>query len=255
MEEAPTKNEKTLHFLDTTDLMVYGHEPWLEIGGSHGHEGEDAELHLKWGHNMRADGLASREGMAAFVVYPGGSTEELVVENGCAKFHVVSFNPPVDGLYNVVSKNIGSYVLDREGNHHQGTRREYPDAAKAVLYNQYAQCIVPVGHDLEGVPRSSGTTLEIRPVYWKHWQVGETLPLVVFFRGEPLDGIAVDVAVSGPAGYRQCQEMTGPEGGLALLAEEPGRYLVIARHRVPECEAGVYDELSLTATLAFMVTK
>jgi len=49
--------------------------------------------------------------------------------------------------------------------------------------------------------------------------------------------------------------MTGDDGWLTLRAGDPGRYLLIARHRVPEGEEGVYDELSLTATFAFMVTK
>lgn len=240
---------------DTTHLMVYGHEPWLEMGGSHGHEGEDVELHLKWGHNMRADGLARREGMSAFVVYPGGSREELMVSDGCPEFHVLRFNPPVEGLYHVVVRNVGSYVLDRQGTYLRGTRREYPEAAKAVYYIQFAQYVVPVGHHPEGTPQAPGADLEIRPAAWKQWRAGETLPLAVYYHGEPLDGIAVDAAVNGPGGYRQWQDLTGPAGVLALRAAEPGRYLAIARHRVPERKEGVYDELSLTATLAFMVTR
>jgi hypothetical protein len=46
----------------------------------------------------------------------------------------------------------------------------------------------------------------------------------------------------------------GP-GRVNLQAQEPGRYLVVARHRLPEGEEGVYDALSLTAALFFFVTK
>lgn len=73
--------------------------------------------------------------------------------------------------------------------------------------------------------------------------------------GEPLDGAVVDVACNGSGEYRQWQEITGGDGLLTLQAGEPGRYLLIARYRVPEGEEGVYDELSLTATFALMVTK
>lgn len=150
---------------------------------------------------------------------------------------------------------MGSYVLDRNGNHFQGTRREHPEAAKAVLYTQYAQCIDPVGHHLEGVPQAAGLDLEIRPASWKQWRAGEILPVAVFFRSDPLDGIVVEVAVNGAGRYRRWQEMTGPEGGLTVRAGEPGRYLLVARYQFPEGKPGVYDQTSLTATLAFMVTK
>jgi len=40
---------------------------------------------------------------------------------------------------------------------------------------------------------------------WKQWRVGDEIGLQVQFRGEPLDGAALDVACNGPAGYRQWQ--------------------------------------------------
>ncbi|MCL6634369.1 MAG: DUF4198 domain-containing protein [Peptococcaceae bacterium] len=242
-------------FRDTTDRMVYGHEPWLEMGGSHGHEGEDVELFLKWGHNMQVDGLAQLEGMTAFVVHPSGGQEELGLSEGGAEYHTVHFNPPVDGLYHVVVRNEGSYVQDREGKYLRGTRREYPEAVKAVRYVQFAQYVVPVGHDLEGAPRPVGVPLEIAPAHWKHWRAGDTLDFSVLFRGAPLDGAAADLVVNGPGCYRKWQELTGPKGELAVRADKPGRYLVIVQHRLPEGEEGVYDELSLTATLAFIAVK
>jgi len=90
---------------------------------------------------------------------------------------------------------------------------------------------------------------------WKQWRVGDEISLQVQFRGEPLDGVALDVVCNGPGGYRQWQEMTAADGRVNLQAQEPGRYLVVARHRLPEGEEGVNDALSLTATLFFFATK
>jgi uncharacterized GH25 family protein len=45
--------KRNVTWRDTTDLIVYGHEGWLELTSSHGHEGGDFEVHLKWGHNMQ----------------------------------------------------------------------------------------------------------------------------------------------------------------------------------------------------------
>lgn len=249
------KEKKSITFCDTTDLMVYGHELWLEMAGSHGHAGGSVEVYVKWGHNMRADGLARKEGMAALVVAPDGEKEELAIADGGPNYYILRFPTPIEGFYHVIAKITGSYVLDKEGRYHQGTRREHPHAAQAILYNQYAQAFVPVGHDLEGVPQRAGLPLEIIPAVWKQWQVDEEIGLQVQFRSEPLDGVALDVACNGPGGYRQWQEMTDGDGCLSLQAREPGRYLVVARYRVPEGEEGVYDALSLTATLGFMVTK
>jgi len=249
------KEKQNVTLYDTTDLMVYGHEPWLEMAGSHGHAGGNVEVQVKWGHNMQTDGLARKEGMAALVVAPGGEKEDLTLADGGPDYYTLRFPTPISGFYHVVAKNTGSYVLDKEGKHHQGTRREHPDAAQAIFYNQYAQTFVPVGHDLEGVPQRAGMPLEIIPAVWKQWRVGDEISLQVQFRGEPLDGAALDVACNGPGGYRQWQEMTGADGRVNLQAGEPGRYLVVARHRLPEGEEGVYDALSLTATLFFFATK
>ncbi|WP_027718439.1 DUF4198 domain-containing protein [Desulfovirgula thermocuniculi] len=247
--------KRSIIFCDTTDLMVYGHELWLEMVGSHGHAGGSVEVYVKWGHNMRADGLARKEGMAALVVAPGGEKEELVIADGGPDYYLLRFPTPAEGFYHVIAQNTGSYVLDKKGRYHQGTRREHPDVVQSVLYNQYAQAFVPVGHDPEGVPQRVGMPLEIIPAVWKQWRVGDEIGLQVQFRGEPLDGVALDVACNGPGGYRQWQEMTDVNGCIILQAREPGRYLVVARYRVPEGEEGVCDVLSLTTTLCFIVMR
>jgi len=249
------KQKTSAFFRDTTQLMVYGHESWLELAGSHGHVGENVTVYLKWGHNMQVDGLARKEVIKALVVHPGGDKEDIQVADGGPEYYVLNFNALVNGLYHVITNITGNYVIDKDGKFQKGTRKEYPDATKATFYNQFAQVIVPVGHDLEGIPQKAEMPLEIQPETWKQWRLGDDINFQVFFRGEPLDGTVVDVACSGPGGYRQWQEMTGGDGRLTLQAKEPGRYLLIARHRIPEGEEGVYDELSFTATYAFMVTK
>lgn len=69
---------------DTTDLMVYGHEGWLELTGSHGHEGKDFEVHFKYGHNLRPDGLTRKEGLKAWLANPDGEVKEINLAVGGA---------------------------------------------------------------------------------------------------------------------------------------------------------------------------
>lgn len=139
-------------FRDTTDRMVYGHEAWLEMGASHAHTGEDTAIYVKWGHHMKVDGLARREGMDAQVVLPGGEIEGITITEGSPEYHLVKFTPRIEGLYHVVTKHEGHYAVDSQGKYHRGTRQEYPDAVKATYYLQFAQIIVPAGHDLEAAP-------------------------------------------------------------------------------------------------------
>jgi uncharacterized GH25 family protein len=237
-----------------TGLIANGHAPWLEMGQSHGHEGENVQLHVQWWPQTPIDNLTHDENVSAHVVPPFGGREEIAL-TGYTVDHSLRFMPSVGGLYHVILRTDGRYVLDRKGKYQRGTRREYPEAAKAICSTQYAQRIVSVGHHPEGVPSPSGMFLEIRAASWRHWRAGDVLPLTVFHRGEILDGIAVDVVVRGPAGCLQWQAITGSDGGLALRATEPGRYLVIVRYQTPGDEKDVCDELWLTATLSFMVTK
>ena len=52
------------------ELMMQGHEIWLEKSKA---EGEDVELALMYGHNMRQDGIADAKRLKAFNYHPDGS--------------------------------------------------------------------------------------------------------------------------------------------------------------------------------------
>ena len=237
---------------DTPDLVA---EVWLELTSNHGHEGKDFEVHLKWGHNMQTGGLVHKEGIKTWLVTPTGEAREIVLAPGGPDFYALKFPTPVDGFYHVVTINSGNYVMDQEGKYLPGTRKEHPDADQAIFYNQYAQVILPVGHGLEDVPGKANMPLEIIAHLWKQWRAGDEINLQVQFRGEPLAGATVDFVCKGPGGYQNWQDMTGANGEITLIARDPGYYLIVVRHRVPEGEEGVYDERSFTVTLWFMVTK
>ncbi|MGI6078493.1 MAG: hypothetical protein ACOYCB_10110 [Fastidiosipilaceae bacterium] len=76
---------------DTTDLMVYGHEGWLELTGSHGHEGRDFEVHFEYGHNLQTDGLTRKEGLKALLVNPAGEVKEIALAVGGPEHYSLTF--------------------------------------------------------------------------------------------------------------------------------------------------------------------
>lgn len=252
------KERQNIALYDNTDLMVYDHEPWLETSGSHGHAGGSVEVYLKWGRNMRADRLfckERKEGMEALVVTPDGELERLNLTEGGPDFCILRFPAAVDGFYHVVAKNTCSNVMDIEEKSIQGTCREHPDASRFVFYIQYAQAFVPVGNSPGGIPHRARMSLEIKPILWKKWRVGDEVGLQVQFLGEPQEGVVMDLTCSGPGVYRQWREITDGNGRINLQAWDPGRYLMVARYRMPEREEKIYGALFLTATLFFFVEK
>lgn len=94
--------------------------------------------------------------------------------------------------------------------------------------------------------------MEIVPEMWKPWQAGNEIVFKVLFRGNPEPSTVLDVAYSNTIDYRQWKAIGGEDGRIRIQAKDPGRYLVVARREVQE---RVYDSLSLTATLSFLVTK
>jgi uncharacterized GH25 family protein len=242
-------------FHDTTDKMVYGHEAWLEPAETHCHTGGQAEVLVKWGHNMKPEGLCRKENLKAMVLYPDGEKVTVPVSEGGQDYYTLRFAVPVEGYYHVVLENNGDYILDQDYQYHEGSRREFPQAAHAIHYLQYAQAFIRVGHDPEGTVRRAATQLELAPVAWKQWRKGEEVPLRLEFRGQALPDEVLDVIYSLNDVYKVWKESAGEGGVLKLHADRPGYYLAVARREVQEKQEGVYDTLSLTATLSFMVVK
>lgn len=239
---------------DTTDLMVYGHVPWLELPGSHVHAGSKAEIGLYWGREMQPDGLLRRNSLTAHVLSPGGAWQELIPSDGGPECYKLLFDTSEDGIYHLVAKHCGSFIVDSEGNYLPGTESEHPDACQSACFVQYAQVFVPVGHHLTGEPLPAGILLEIVPDLWQQWGVGDQIWLKVQYNGKPLAAQRIELACKdGPGGRRQGQKTTDADGRFCLLAREAGRYLVTARYQVQQEGAKLQSSLQIATTLSLMV--
>ncbi len=241
---------------DTTDLMVHGHVPWLELPGSHVHAGGTAEIRLYWGREMQPDGLLRRNNLTAHSLSPGGAWRDLALFDGGPDRYNLYFSAREDGIYHIVAKHCGSFIVDSEGNYLPGTRSERPDACQSACFIQHAQVFLPVGHHLAAKPLPVGILLEIVPDIWQLWQVGDEIWLQVQYNGKPLAASNVDlVCKGGPGGRRQWQETTDAEGRFGLLAREAGRYLVTARYHIEQGDAEFQNSLQIATTLSLMVLK
>ncbi|GEM_PF-691494 len=243
-----------ISFRDTTDLLVYGHEGWLEFPRTHGHAGKKAEVFLKWGHNMQTDGLCRQEGLKAWVINPAGEKQELGIEDGFPDYYVLSFVPEMEGLYQVVVQLDDFYSIDIEGKFRHGSRREWPGAVESVFYTQVYRTIIPVGHNLTGVINPVGTIMEIGPREWIGWQAGSDLEIEVFLNNQAIAGQEVIIAWNGPDGYRSSVAMTDEKGVTTVNLQEPGQYMFLARTSFPEKVADSHDKRSVTGTVTLLVT-
>ncbi len=244
-------------FRDTTDLMVYGHEGWLEPSVTHIHEGDTVQLYFNWGHNMVSDGLARKDGLSAFFVSPDGQQQDLPVsgqKDNCYVFNVV---PEAPGVYHFVCKYVGSYVVDQEGSYHIGNLKDFPDAKSASLYTQFSHLALRVGH---GVPENQSDTmpdldLRLIPEEWKNLQIGDEIIFNLQQGLRPLGKTKVTMTHApengGDVNYQIFE--TDDQGNFNVKIEGPGRYLLIARHHMPDTESDLYTDESLTTTCFFPV--
>ena len=241
---------------DTTGLMVHGHVPWLEMPGSHAHAGRAAEVRLFWGREMQPDGLLRLDELTAYMVSPDGARRNISLLDEGQNYYSLFIPVPEDGLYHVVAKNLGSFIIDDDDNYVTGSNSEHPDSCQALCIIQYAQVFVPVGHQQFGKPQPAGIPLEIVPETWKQWNVGEEIFMRVQYNSKPLAALNIDLACAGgTGGCRQWREVTDEEGRFILRLTEACRYLITARYQLQQRDENFQNNMQFDTTLSLMVLK
>ncbi len=248
-------NNDQQNFNDTTDLLVYGHEGWLEFPHTHGHAGEKAEVFLKWGHNMQPDGLCRKEDLKAWVVDPEGRMNELNIEDGSPDYYALSFVPETEWFYQVTVLLEAYYSIDIEGKFLRGSRREWPGAVDSICYTHIYRTVVPVGHGLTGNIRQSGFIMELGPKEWQAWRTGDDLELKVTLNKEVMVGQEVIENRQGPDENRSSVAITDGNGIAVVKLTEPGKYMFLVRTSFPDRVTGSHEKREVTGTVTLLVTK
>jgi uncharacterized GH25 family protein len=244
-------------FRDTTNLIFQGHEGWLEFRSSHGHHDSPVEVLYKWGHNMKVDGLCKKEILKAYYIDPDGKKSELTIDGPEDSAYKAAFVPENHGFYQAVVVADVIWTVSVDGKYLNVPKKECEFPLEASAFTEYANAIIPVGHDLEGEIRPAGSTLELAPLFWKPWKAGDTVKLRVSFKGAPLAASQV-VMIYGMAEDNEEPEVkeTDSEGLVSFTFEKPGYYLALVRHvDNDDAREGYYDRRNYTNTLFMMVTK
>lgn len=246
-------------FRDTTNLVIQGHEGWLEFKSTHAHHDSPVDVLYKWGHEMKVDGLCRKEILKAYLVDPSGEKSELAVdgpEDGETAYKL-NFTPDIDGFYRPVVVADGVITVTVDGQYLNIPKKDCEFPLESMSFTQYASAVIPVGHHLEGEVQPVGGELELLPLFWKPWRAGDTIEMQVKINGSSAANTEVAL-INGMADDKDEPQLkeADSEGKVAFTFDKPGYHMALARYIDNEDEKeGYYDRRNYTATLYILVTK
>ena len=226
------------------ELMMQGHEIWLEKSKA---EGEDVELALIYGHNMRQDGIADAKRLKAFNYQPDGSKSDISLipeENR----YLLRFKADKNGIYAVVADMESSILCKTPDGNKKGPRSQFKDVTYAGAFHQMAKILCPVGGDGEYDGQVVHGILEAVP--GRSWfSVGSDAEMQVFYEGSPLASADIK-AVSKKEGKEMALVKTNEQGKASIPITTDGEWMFLVRHRDPSKKvADMFDESVFVSTL------
>jgi nickel transport protein len=182
----------------------------------------------------------------AFTASGGASTVRLLPRE-----RNVVLEPAADAAVLSVAVEDGFWSQGADGKWVSGSRLKVPDARRAGYYMKYGTTLLnpvrmplqPLGMDLEIVPLVDPSTL----------RRGQSLPLRVFSKGQPVAGVAVIADFIGhTAGPRV---KTDKAGRATVVVGSSGLNVVAVSLNRPRSDRREADEDGLEATLAFTLPR
>ena len=226
------------------ELMVQGHEIWLERSAS---EGRDVELAVVFGHNMSQDGIADIKRVSSAVYSPDGGRLIPDLRSEDAR-HMLSFRADKDGYYTAVVDLSTVVISQVKDGYMIGPRFKFKDVVYAGAFHQMAKMIVPCGQvgKYRGDPMHG--ILELVPSE-AGYQVGDEAVLKVYYEGLPLPSAEVK-AVSRSEGKEMAVVASDKDGVARIPITRDGEWMFLARHRDPRKKiSDEFDESVFVCTL------
>lgn len=228
------------------------HDVWLTLSSG----ATVPQLHIHYGHpdDLQApqpDKLVDLRATTA----AGTTTLAAKVAPSRTAPHLVSDPVPGAGSALLSARyDNGFWVKAPDGEYRNTTRRMVPGAMEAITSTKFAKLVAgpgapwaaPVGHELEIVPLADPTVLK----------PGDTLPVKVMFRGQPVAGAAIvhsdGETVIAPD---KLPTVTSDANGVASIPIEKagGDVLSVSRRVTPSSLPTLADADTFSATLAFNV--
>lgn len=181
--------------------QVQEQEIWLALDTHHGHfhAGEEIQVVLAKGYNMKITPDARFSKPQVFLLQDGQSKEyPLELKEG---LYQVNLGKEADGLLQIYARDSS----DRE---------------------LYAKILVEVGHHHHHGLEPVGLPLEIIPSHYQHARMGENYEIRVLKNSHPLPGAKVKATYSGTSNRNYPHHLTtDAEGKTSLFLTARGNYL------------------------------
>ncbi|MCK4819672.1 DUF4198 domain-containing protein [bacterium] len=228
------------NFVENLPDIVRGHEIWLEHDMHKISQGNIVECDLCFGHNMISESAVDIKKVKSVVFDTLG--ENYDVDVSAADNHLLMRFTPAHEGYHTIGVEYNGGILNLP----------HPGLEGPKYYYQYTKIIILVGHCQEEYDLTAGHELEIIPLDYRQYKVGESILLRVLYDRRALPDVTVYAIYTGNE-ENPIEVQTDHEGKVAVELEKDGKWMFKVVHRDPEKSVtDRYDEKVMTATFTIM---
>lgn len=240
--------------IDTTDMMVYGHEAWIVTDKSVYEPGEEVCGIMRWGHNMRPDGFFRLDEIRAFATDEKGNRIAITPVKGpgdeLGDYYELRFTPTNAGIYTIMCIYDNNYVRDEKDVFYEGDRRTYPEILEAKNYPQIYETCITVGEKRGTIDFIHESRVSFIPDSWE--ADTDVLHLTLIFDKFPVKGASCIVVHFDGENYFERFLNTDQDGKIFFNVEKKGVYMAVTRKDLDEGIEGIYDSKGVASTFTYV---
>ncbi len=240
--------------IDTTDMMVYGHEAWIVTDKSVYAPGEEVKSVMRWGHNMRPDGFFRLDEIRAFATDEMGNRIAITPVKGSGDelgdYYELNFTPVNEGVYTIMCIYDNNYCRNEKDEYIEGDRRQYPNILDCKNYPQiYVTCIT-VGEKSLEPDFIHEARVQFVPTPWQ--ADTDVVKLTLIHDKFPVKGASCIVVHYDGKEYFERFLNTDENGEIFFNVEKKGTYMAVTRKPLSEGIPGIYDAKEIASTFTYV---
>ena len=240
--------------IDTTDLLVYGHEAWIVTDKSVYKPGEEVRGILRWGHHMRPDGFFRLDEFRAFVTDEQGNRIALSPVKGPGDeqgdYYELRFTPTSAGIHTIMAIYDNNYVRDENDVYYEGDRRTCPGILDAKNYPQVYETCISVWEKKGPIEFIHESRVSFLPDPWE--SDADVLRLTLIHDRFPVKGASVVVVHYDGENCFERFLHTDENGKIYFSTAKKGVYMAVTRKPLAEGIEGVYDSKEIASTFTYV---
>jgi len=240
VQKASQKEASSPFFVEDIPDIVRGHEIWVEHGMQNVSPGDPVVCDLCFGHNMKSDKAIKIEKVTPAIFGTWG--ENHAVEVSIAENRLLmQFTPAFEG-YHTIGVEYDGGILNLP----------HPGLEGPKYYHQYTKTIIAAGDCQAEYDLTVGHELEISPLGYRQYKVGEHILLKVLYDRYALpDATVYGIHIGNQE--NPIEVTTDQEGIVDIELEKGGKWMFKVGYGDTEKGVkGLYDKKVMTATFTIM---